>query len=279
MKPKVSVIITTFNRSNLLKRAVNSVLNQNYQNIEIIIVDDASTDNTEEVIKNYQKQHNNIIYIRHKISMGANVGRNNAIKASSAEFIAGLDDDDQFTKDRIDILMRNYNDKYSLVTSKNIIILKNGIEKRQKGKIIVTLYDILYDNYIFNQALIKKERIIAVGMYDENLLACQDYDMWVRLIKQYGDALSLNQYTQIIYTNHGENRISSIGSRKKFVGYFNFYKKFKYLMTREQRKAQLSNIVLATGRTITLKKLMILLNIISYKRLLILYLRSLRSRL
>ncbi len=100
----VSVIITTANRASLLSRAIDSVLNQTYKNFEIIIANDASTDNTESIIKNYQDKYNNIKHIKHKKPMGANVGRNNAIQASLRDFIAGLDDDDEFTPDRFETL-------------------------------------------------------------------------------------------------------------------------------------------------------------------------------
>lgn len=254
----VSVIITTCNRSNLLSRAINSVLAQTHKNIEIIIADDASTDDTEEMIKRYQKTNSNIIYIKQEKPRGANVGRNCAIKASSAEFIAGLDDDDTFTVDRIEVLMNNYEEKYSLITTKNIIELSHNRKKYQKGKEIITLDDMLYQNEVGNQVLVKKQRLFDVGLYDESLTACQDYDIWVRLIQEFGPAKSLNKYTQIIYANHNQNRISNPNSRKKFKGYFNFYKKFKNIMNKEQRKAQLTIITLNLNKKISLKKLFIL---------------------
>lgn len=254
----VSVVITTHNRVKLLKRAINSVLNQTYKNIEIIIADDASTDNTEEIIQEYKLKYDNIIYIKHKKTMGANVGRNNAIKASNGEFIAGLDDDDEFTPDRIEILVNNYEDKYSFITTKNIIELSSSRKKYQKGKELISIQDILYENYVGNQGLIKKQRLYDVGLYDENLTACQDYDMWVRLILKFGPAKSLNKYTQIIYANHSHNRISNPNSKKKFRGYFKFYKKFKSIMNKNQRKSQLLIIYKHMNYDISLKLFLIL---------------------
>ncbi len=256
--PLVSIIVTTFNREKLIIRALESIFTQTYPNIEIIIVDDASMDNTEEVIKNYQKIHSNIIYIKQDVSKGANVGRNSGIKASTGEFIAGLDDDDEFTPDRIEILMSNYEDKFSLVTTKNIIELSYNRKKYQKGKEVITLDDMLYQNEVGNQVLVKKERLFEVGLYDESLTACQDYDMWVRLIQKFGPAKSLNKYTQIIYANHNENRISNPNSKKKFKGYFNFYKKFKSIMNKKQKIAQLTIITLNLNRKISLKKFLTL---------------------
>ncbi len=63
--PLVSVLITTHNRSDLLKRAIESVIRQTYKSLEIIVIDDGSTDNTEDVVNEYLKQHDNIKYIKH----------------------------------------------------------------------------------------------------------------------------------------------------------------------------------------------------------------------
>ena len=274
MENKVSIIITTYNRSNLLKRAIESVLNQTYKNIEIIIADDASNDDTEEVIKQYRIIYSNILHIRHDKPMGANVGRNNAIKASTGTFIAGLDDDDEFTPDRIEILMNNYNDKYSLITTKNIIELSHDRTKYQKGKEIITLDDMLYENHVGNQVLVKKQRLYEVGLYDEKLTACQDYDMWIRLIQKFGPAKSLNVYTQIIYANHSQNRISNPNSQKKFKGYFNFYKKFKPIMNKKQKRSQLTIITLNLNKKITLKKILVLRDNRLLKKLLISFIKG-----
>ena len=85
--PTVSVIIPTYNRANLVGRAIKSVLNQTYQNLEIIVVDDGSTDNTEEAIEEFQKQDKRIKYIKHERNMGGLAARNTGIKKSRAGLI------------------------------------------------------------------------------------------------------------------------------------------------------------------------------------------------
>ena len=92
---KVSVIIPTYNRAYLISRAINSVLNQTYQDFEIIIVDDGSTDNTEEVIKEFQEKDERIKYIRHKNNKGEAAARNTGIKAAKNEYISFQDSDDE----------------------------------------------------------------------------------------------------------------------------------------------------------------------------------------
>ena len=88
--PTVSVIIPTFNRAEKVVRAVSSVLNQEYQDFEILVVDDGSTDNTAEALSNYNSA---IHYIRQSENRGVSAARNRGIKRSVAPWIAFLDSD------------------------------------------------------------------------------------------------------------------------------------------------------------------------------------------
>ena len=92
----VSVNITTFNRSDNLIRCIDSVLKQDYQNIEIIIVDDCSTDNTYDVVKNYQRKDRRIKYFRHQKNKGNAHARNTAFEKCNGVYVAFLDDDDEW---------------------------------------------------------------------------------------------------------------------------------------------------------------------------------------
>jgi glycosyltransferase involved in cell wall biosynthesis len=231
----VSVVITTHNRSTLLKRALESVLKQTYTNLEVIIVDDASTDDTAEIIKRYQLKDERIQYIRNGQNSGANYSRNKGLMAASGEFIAGLDDDDEFLDNRIELLLMNHDDKYAFVSSWNIVIRNNETKSFRQPLEEYAFNELLVHNYIMNQALVKKERLISIKGYDENLLACQDYDVWLRLLQKYGPAKIVQEYTQVIYEDNSLRRISNPGI-KKFRGYFMFYKKYKQYMNIGQQK-------------------------------------------
>jgi len=93
--PKVSVIIPTYNRAHLIGRAIQSVLNQTYQDFELIVVDDGSTDNTNEVIKEFSQKDKRILYIKHDKNKGGSAARNTGIKAARGEYIAFQDSDDE----------------------------------------------------------------------------------------------------------------------------------------------------------------------------------------
>ena len=93
-KQKVSIIIATFNRDNLIKRAIDSVFLQNYPNFEIIVVDDCSVDKTGEIVNGYNDSR--IIYIRNESNYGVAKSRNIGIGNSTGEFISFLDSDDEW---------------------------------------------------------------------------------------------------------------------------------------------------------------------------------------
>src|SRR6266481_7201740 len=101
--PKVSVIIPTHNRAEFLRSAITSVLNQTYQNFEIIVVDDASTDKTREIITSFDDQR--IKYIRHEVNKGDAGSRNTGILNSSSDYLAFLDDDDQWLPEKLQTQM------------------------------------------------------------------------------------------------------------------------------------------------------------------------------
>ena len=94
--PVVSVNITTYNRNEELKRALDSILNQNYTKYEIVIVDDCSKDNTKETVTHYQKKHDRIVYVRHNNNRGLSAARNTGWKNSVGKYIALMDDDDEW---------------------------------------------------------------------------------------------------------------------------------------------------------------------------------------
>jgi glycosyltransferase involved in cell wall biosynthesis len=262
----VSVLITTHNRADLLPRAIESVLKQTYKNIELIIIDDGSKDNTNQIVDMYIDKYKHIKYIKHDKPLGANKARNNGIKLANGFFIAGLDDDDEFLPTRIEELIRNYTDEYSLVTSNDLLIFDNGKEKSTRKPQVVTLDLMLNENCIGNQVLVKKEYLTSTNGFDENLTASQDYDMWIRIIQKYGNAKVIKKDLQKMYLSNNIKRISNTNS-KKFSGYFNFYKKFKNLMNRKQRKRHLSMLYFIRNKEMSFKVFNILLSIYTIKQL------------
>lgn len=239
MSPLVSAIIPTKNRVELLDRALKSVLNQSYKNIELVVVNDASTDGTSELLQTYKKNTDLLLtVIENEQSAGAAKARNQAIEKSNGMFIAGLDDDDVWHADRVSELITNYSDHCSCITSDTIMVYPK-FKARWKKKKRIDLDTLLYTNQVGNQVLVKRSRLLAVGGFDETLPAAQDYDLWVRLCAEFGPIRNVKKPLQTIFMDHESERITEHSS---FDGYLQFYSKHKHRMNREQRKYQLYKI-------------------------------------
>lgn len=228
---KVSVYIPTHNRQKLLKRAVESVLSQTYQNIEIIICDDGSSDNTYEYMKLIQNQKNNIVILKNEFPKGAPFSRNRCIEAATGQYITGLDDDDFFDAHRIEKLLNfaieleNSREKHSFIFGDINKITKNG-NVQQKAQKSVNLRSILTQNVVGNQILVKKSKLTTIGMFDECLPAWQDYDLWIRLIDKFGKGVGINGSGYNLDQCHPHERISST-NKKVVTAYEMLAKKHK----------------------------------------------------
>ena len=256
--PLVSIIITTKNRDSLIKRCINSVINQTYSNLEIIIINDASKDNTKKILNEFKRLDSRIKVIHNKRTLGSNPSRNVAINIAKGKFVAGLDDDDEFFLDRIEKLVTNYDSKYSFITSNNRLIYDDAFKDTNMPQ-IVTLKMMTFENVIMNQGLIKLSRIKKVGKYDENFAACQDYDLWMRLIIRYGNVKVLKDVTQKVYSEESRLRISS-KSKNKFSAYFRFYNTYKYLMKQKAKKHHLYRLYNIRNKKLSYKTSLILSN-------------------
>lgn len=204
-KPLVSVIIPTYNRANLIGRAIQSVLNQTYRNIEIIIVDDASNDNTEEIVTKF---HNiNVVYIRHNCNKGGGAARNTGIKASNGQFIAFLDDDDEWLNDKLEkqvktilTLSSEWGGIYCgfyRITDKKI----KKIEVFKKGNLKTELLKEQLDIGSSSTLLFIKKIILEIGLFDETFERNQDFELLIRFFRKY-KLFSLEEPLVKIYTRN-----------------------------------------------------------------------------
>ena len=113
MEKKVSIITPVYNSEKYLKNTIENVINQTYKNLEMILVDDCSTDNSEKIIKEFSKKDSRIKYIKLKENSGAAVARNTALENSTGRFIAYLDADDLWKENKLEkqiefMLKNNY---------------------------------------------------------------------------------------------------------------------------------------------------------------------------
>jgi glycosyltransferase involved in cell wall biosynthesis len=239
---RVTVYIPTRNRVGLLREALASVEAQTYPDIEIIVVDDASDDGTADFLAGHASRFP-FRRIRHDAPRGANAARNAAIREASGRFVTGLDDDDRFHPDRIRRLLDAWDDRWSMVTSDDILTTASGDVRWRKQRVI-SADDLLVRNRIGNQALTLRERVMAVGMFDESLTAAQDHDLWIRLSHRFGDALAVPEALQTVRATHAGDRIT----RSRNTGYYDLYRKHKGRMSRAQRAFHLFTIRRQQGK-------------------------------
>ena len=190
MKPKVTVIIPTYNRSVLLPRSIRSVLNQTFQDFELIVVDDGSKDDSEEVVRGFEDKR--IRYIRHEKNKGGSAARNTGIKAAQGEYIGLLDDDDEWLPEKLEKQISKFQ---GLSEGYGVVYSGFSYVYEKKGEIISNNVPILrgnvYDSLIKGCILgsptpvIKKICFQKAGFFDETLPSCQDWDMWIRISKNY----------------------------------------------------------------------------------------------
>ena len=184
-----SVIIPTYNRKQFIIEAIDSVLNQTYENWEICIVDDGSTDNTYEEIEYLLK--NPKIKYKYQENAGQSVARNNAILLSTGQYVCFLDSDNIWLYNRLEIAscyIEN-NPHADVIYGDSITIDINGKEltrkKIQKFSGRIT-HELLKDNFVsMNAALAKRECFEELGMFNEQDRLAEDYELWLRFSTQY----------------------------------------------------------------------------------------------
>ncbi|HUU49642.1 MAG TPA: glycosyltransferase [Nitrospinota bacterium] len=186
--PLVSIIMPTYNRRELLSEAIGSVLNQTYENFQLVIVDDGSTDGTKDMIKEYRDPRIKYIFQKNRGVSGA---RNRGVFESSGEYVSFLDSDDLWKRDKLKIqtdLMNNKNDIFISYTDE--IWMRKGIRVNPMNK------HKKYSGWIFEKCLslcivspssvmMRRELFNDIGLFDESLPVCEDYDMWLRISSQY----------------------------------------------------------------------------------------------
>jgi len=210
MNELVSIIITTYNRLELLKRALKSAEQQSYSNTEIIIVDGSNNNQTELFLKD-KKNHN---YIK-STNNHPNVLRNIGIESSAGNLLSFLDDDDTWEKKKIEKQVKVFekNDIALCYTGKNILNQKNHKIKYsyKKPKFNSLLNAIMWDNFIgtTSSIMVTKKAIIEIGSFDVQLPALQDYDLCIRVCEKF-NVIGINEPLVNYSYNYSKKQISEI---------------------------------------------------------------------
>jgi glycosyltransferase involved in cell wall biosynthesis len=183
--PLLTVYITNHNYGKYIDQAINSVLEQSFQDFEIIIIDDGSTDNSKSVIDQYEN-HSQIKVI-YQYNKGLTVSNNIALNLAQGEFIVRLDADDYFTKDALKLMVKEFEDEnlgmvfgdWYLVDEHGEIL---GVEQRHDFQKEVTLYDQPAHGAC---TMFRKSCLKQLGGYDETITRQDGYELWLRFIEQF----------------------------------------------------------------------------------------------
>lgn len=179
---KVSIIVPAYNSEKYLTECIESIINQTYKNIEIIIINDGSIDKTEQICQKYKQKDDRIIFISRE-NRGASYTRNEAISISSGKYLCFVDSDDYLATDFIETLINKINE-YDLVTcgyyikyidnERKMVGAKDNIQLKRKEALDALFFDNMYRGFLWNK-IFKKEIITQNKIYFENdIKMCED---------------------------------------------------------------------------------------------------------
>lgn len=208
MKPEISVIIPTFNRVEVLPRALNSVLNQQNVSFEVLVIDDGSTDGTRELIAGSFPQ---VSYF-YQQNQGPSAARNRGIENARGTWIAFLDSDDEWMPGKLEAQLGFFfaEPSYRIAQTEEIWIRNgkrvNAMNKHKK-----------YGGWIFEKCLplcnvspsavmVHRKLFDEIGLFDETLPACEDYDLWLRIAAK--NPIGLLEKTYLIKYGGHEDQTS-----------------------------------------------------------------------
>ena len=190
-KTLVSVLIPTYNSAEFIKDCVESIINQTYKNIEIIIVDDASTDKTFDILKRLAKQDKRIRLFQNRTNLGITDNMNNGIYKCNGKYIAILDGDDWAYPYRIEEQVKVMENKQDIVLCSGYMDICNEQLELQTTR-TYPLKDkdirramVKYDPISHTSSIWRREALLKTTLYSKNFPICRDYDLIVR-ISEFG---------------------------------------------------------------------------------------------
>jgi glycosyltransferase involved in cell wall biosynthesis len=194
--PLVSVVMPSYNHEKFLSEAIESVLGQDFDDLELIIVDDASADASKEIIQKYADEDARIRVILHEANCGISKTVNDSIEAAQGKFIASSASDDIWAKNKLtkQLAVTESNEDFVIWSEGEVIDDRsqpvglsfserhNTVLKKKSGDIFE---DLLLGNYIFGSSLFYKKRNLGDIRYDERLLYLNDYKFFLELARKY----------------------------------------------------------------------------------------------
>ena len=200
----ISVIVPTFNRKDMLSRALLSIFSQSHEPFEVIVVDNGSNDNTQEMLRDEFPK----VRLLLEPEQGVSRARNKGICEATGEWIAFLDSDDEWQPDKLEVQTREILGSENIISHTDELWYRNGVRVNPKN------IHKKSGGYIFDRCLelccispssvmVKKTLFDEIGYFDEKLPACEDYDMWLRVCFKY-PILFVDKPLTIKHGGHGD---------------------------------------------------------------------------
>jgi glycosyltransferase involved in cell wall biosynthesis len=215
--PLISVLMSTHNATNTIEKAVKSIQTQTYNNLEILIIDDGSTDGTHEILKKMAYKDSRIKIIKNEINIGLTRSLNILINSCTGSIIARQDADDSSLPQRIETQLKVLQ-RYSLDFCSTRAIVKNSKKRIPKFSYYLPKKQILKlkNPFIHGTLMIRKNILLEVGGYDEKFYYAQDYKLMKKLITENYNYRMIKSPLYILNT---ENNISTLkkNEQKKYA--------------------------------------------------------------
>lgn len=220
----VSVIMPVYNRATLVPQAIDSILSQTYGNVEVMAINDGSTDNSLEVLREYEERWPDKIRVIDQNNQGQVIARNNGIKASRGEYIAFLDSDDRWLPEKLKLQLPRFTPEVGLVYCGVEFIDEAGqvtgvepCDPELEGNIYPQL--LVQNRMTGGTVVIRKDVLDEVGLFDSDFKAAENWDLWIRICRKYNAALVNKPLVQ--YRRHGGNMSGDfnlmISAKKKIM--------------------------------------------------------------
>lgn len=252
-KPLVSILIPCFNAEDYISEAISSALDQTYGNIEVIVLDDGSTDSSIEVIRRFL-DYGNFTY-ESRENRGGNATRNELLRMSKGEYIQWLDADDILSLDKISRQIGKFESGYDMVFCDYSVITREGTEGEIAKEMPLLGVDLLA--YFIRESVItmlplhKKADLLSVGGFKEELRCCQEYELHLRLAQtQWKKIKIINEVLcrkRILENSVSANEACTYSTMAKLA--FQLYSEIikRYQVSEEQRSS-LGTVLYTSGR-------------------------------
>ena len=204
---KVSIIMAAYNASKTIANAIDSVIKQTYINWELIIINDSSSDNTKDIIENYQQKDNRVLLIDHSKNQGVSVSRHDGLTSARGKWIAILDSDDAWEKDKLEKqIHRQQETSGELIYTGSAFMDTDGNVLKWKLQVPLTIQykDLLKQNIISNSSVLV-ERTLYEKYFSYGDQMHEDYAIWLQLLRDGYKAYGVNE-PLLIYRIDGQSK-------------------------------------------------------------------------